>query len=96
MDATLPAITGKVPRFADRLEAWGAAFLFGAFKSLPLDRASALGGALGRRIGPFFGISKHARRSLRRAFPELSEIETPVAGETPGFLKRAILGLGEN
>ncbi|MFL5266388.1 MAG: lauroyl acyltransferase [Stellaceae bacterium] len=75
MGATLPVITAKVPRFADRLEAWGAAFLFGAFKLLPLDCASALGGALGRRIGPFFGISKHARRSLRRAFPELSETE---------------------
>jgi Kdo2-lipid IVA lauroyltransferase/acyltransferase len=78
MDATLPINTANVPRFSDRLEAWGAAFLFGALKSLPLDCASALGGALGRRIGPLFGISKHARRSLRRAFPELSDTE--IAG----------------
>jgi hypothetical protein len=37
--------------FADRLEAWGAASLFGGFKLLPLDFASALGGTLARRIG---------------------------------------------
>ena len=28
-----------------------------------------------RRIGPFLGVSKHARRKIRRAFPELSETE---------------------
>src|ERR1700730_1151167 len=62
-------------RFADRLEAWGAASLFGGFKVLPLDCASALGGALARRIGPFLAVSKHARRNISRAFPELSETE---------------------
>src|SRR5258708_37378451 len=61
--------------FADRLEAWGAASLFGAFKLLPRDCASALGGALARRIGPFLGVSKHARRNISRAFPGLSETE---------------------
>ena len=62
-------------RFTDRLEAWSAAPLFAMFEALPLDRASALGGALARRIGPFLGVSKLARRNLSRAFPELSEIE---------------------
>ncbi len=62
-------------RFAHRLEAWGAAPLFAVFESLSLDRASALGGALARRIGPFLGVSKLARRNLSRAFPELSETE---------------------
>jgi hypothetical protein len=38
--------------FADRLEAWGAASLFGGFKPLPLDFASAIAGALARGIGP--------------------------------------------
>ena len=42
---------------------------------LPLDCASALGGALARRIGPFLGVSKHAGRNISRAFPELSETE---------------------
>jgi Kdo2-lipid IVA lauroyltransferase/acyltransferase len=42
---------------------------------LPLDCASALGGALARRIGPFLGVCENARRNISRAFPELSEIE---------------------
>jgi Kdo2-lipid IVA lauroyltransferase/acyltransferase len=75
MGATWHDIPAKAQRFADRLEARGASFLFGGFKVLPLDCASALGGALARRIGPFLGVTKHARRNISRAFPELSEIE---------------------
>jgi KDO2-lipid IV(A) lauroyltransferase len=55
------------------LEAWGAALWFGAFALLPLDWASALGGAMGRRIGPLLGVSKHAHRNIKRALPGLSE-----------------------
>ena len=82
MDATQTNTAAEAPRFAYRLEAWGAAFLAAVFGLLPLDCASALGGALARRIGPFLGISKRARLNLRRAFPELSEteIERVVAG----------------
>src|SRR6516162_4059377 len=76
----------KAPLFAHRLEAWGATFLFGGFKSLPLDCASALGGALARRIGPFLGVSKHARRNISRAFPELSETE----------IARVVAGMWDN
>jgi lauroyl/myristoyl acyltransferase len=72
--------------FADRLEAWGAASLFGGFKLLPLDCASALGGALARRIGPFLGVSKHAWRNISRAFPGLSETE----------IARVIAGMWDN
>jgi Kdo2-lipid IVA lauroyltransferase/acyltransferase len=68
---------------ADRLEAWGAAVLFGMFKFLPLDCASALGGALARGIGPFLGVSKHARRNISRALPGLSE--THLAGVVSGM-----------
>jgi KDO2-lipid IV(A) lauroyltransferase len=71
------------PRFAHRLEAWGAAFVFTVFGLLPLDWASALGGALARCIGPFLGISKRARLNLRRALPELSEPE--IAGIVAGM-----------
>jgi KDO2-lipid IV(A) lauroyltransferase len=71
-------MTAAAPRFTDRLEALGAALLFGVFKVLPLAPASALGGALARGIGPFLGVSKHARRNLSRAFPELSEAEIGV------------------
>ena len=46
---------------------------FGAFALLPIDWASALGGAIGRIIGPHLGISNRARHNIKRAFPELSE-----------------------
>jgi KDO2-lipid IV(A) lauroyltransferase len=55
------------------LEAWGSALGFGAFALLPLDWASALGGAIGRLIGSHLGISNRARHNIKRAFPELSE-----------------------
>jgi KDO2-lipid IV(A) lauroyltransferase len=58
-----------------RIEAWLAALLFGGFGLLPLDRASALGGALARTIGPRLGITKRARTNLRRALPELDDSE---------------------
>jgi len=48
---------------------------FGAFGLLPLDWASAIGGALARAIGPRLGISKRARRNIRRALPELADHE---------------------
>ena len=48
---------------------------FGAFGLLPLDWASAIGGALARTIGPRLGISKRARRNIRRALPELADHE---------------------
>ena len=86
MGAAWPIASTQAPRFADRLEAWGAASLFGGFKFLPLDCASALGGALARRIGPFLGVSKHARRNISRAFPELSETE----------ITRIVVGMWDN
>ncbi|HUC71807.1 MAG TPA: lauroyl acyltransferase, partial [Stellaceae bacterium] len=75
MAGTRTSTVVDAPRFAHRLEAWGAAFVFTVFGLLPLDWASALGGALARRIGPFLGISKRARLNLRHALPELSETE---------------------
>ena len=72
--AAAPAKVVRTP-FVHRLQGWGAALSFGAFGLLPLDRASALGGALARRIGPSLGISVIARRNLKRAFPGLPEIE---------------------
>src|SRR6266478_787587 len=89
MDATQPISTVEVrrtPRFDYRLQAWGAAICFGAFGLLSLDWASAIGGWLARHVGPFLGISKRARLNLRRALPELSEIET----------ERVITGMWDN
>src|SRR6267378_1410389 len=72
--------------FVHRLQGWGAALSFGALGLLPLDWASALGGALARRIGPSLGISERARRNLRRAFPGLPEIE----------IERIVAGMWDN
>ncbi|MEX0759386.1 MAG: lauroyl acyltransferase [Tistlia sp.] len=50
------------------------AFLFlGLFKILPLDRASALGGWLGRSVGPRLALSKRAYRNLELVFPEMPQ-----------------------
>ena len=68
-----PAAAG--PTWHYRLEAWGAAVFFAAMRALPLDAASAVGGAVARWLGPRLGISGRARRNLRAALPELSEPE---------------------
>src|SRR5216683_2309631 len=75
------ASVAPVP-WSDRIEAGGAALFFAAMGALPIDAASALGGALARQIGPRLGISKRARRNLRAALPELSarEIERVLRG----------------
>jgi len=51
-------------------------FLFMAlFKLLGLDRASALGGWIGRTIGPRLPSDRTARANLAAAFPEKSDAE---------------------
>jgi KDO2-lipid IV(A) lauroyltransferase len=64
-----------------RAEAWGAAACFGFLGLLPIAWASALAGALARRIGPRLGISGRARRNLENVLPQLAaaEIESIVA-----------------
>jgi KDO2-lipid IV(A) lauroyltransferase len=76
-ESTLP----RLP-WTYRAQAGGVALLAAGFGALPLDAASALGGASARRIGPSLGISKRARLNLAAAMPELSaaEIETTVRG----------------
>src|SRR5215813_6374953 len=73
IDASWPTSSAKASRPIHHLEAWGAALWFGAFALLPPDWASALGGAIGRLIGPHLGISNRARHNSKQAFPELSE-----------------------
>jgi KDO2-lipid IV(A) lauroyltransferase len=65
-----------------RVEAWVAAAAIRLLGLLPLDWASALGGATARAIGPRLGISRRARRNLAAALPELSDgaIEAVVRG----------------
>lgn len=53
------------------LEAAALGLIFLGLKALPLDWASALGGAVARTIGPRLPVSDVARRNLRHALPEL-------------------------
>ncbi len=46
---------------------------FALFGALPLDRASALGGWIGRVLGPRLKITDRARNNMSWALPELSE-----------------------
>ena len=55
-----------------RAEAWLVAVFFAAMGALPLGAASALGGALGRLVGPRLAVSARARGNLRIALAELT------------------------
>lgn len=57
------------------LEGFAARAVFALFKALPLDTASAVGGALMRGLGPRLSVSKRARHNLTRAFPEKTPVE---------------------
>lgn len=57
------------------LEAALAFLALGAIRLLPADWASALGGWLGRTIGPRLGLTRRARSNLRLAFPGIAEAE---------------------
>jgi KDO2-lipid IV(A) lauroyltransferase len=52
------------------LEAALLYLIYGVFAVLPLDAASALGGWIGRTIGPRLGASRKALRNLEHAMPE--------------------------
>jgi KDO2-lipid IV(A) lauroyltransferase len=57
------------------LEAGVAFSIYGFFRLLPLDAASAIGGGLARLLGPRFAISRRATRNLTRVFPDKSAAE---------------------
>jgi hypothetical protein len=64
--------------------------LFAAFAVLPLDCASAIGGALGRLIGPLLGISKRAYDNIKkRAYDNIKK-------RAYDNIKRALPGLSES
>lgn len=58
-----------------RLEALGFDIFTTLFRLLPVDWASAMGGAVLRALGPLSGAHKVAGRNLRLAFPDMSEAE---------------------
>lgn len=57
------------------LELFGAVVFCVIFRILPLDWASAVGGFLGRHIGPRLKVSWVARYNLMKAFPEKTPAE---------------------
>ena len=57
------------------LEAVFAVAVYGLFWLMPIRMASAIGGWLGRTIGPKIGLSRRANKNLKRAMPELSDAE---------------------
>jgi KDO2-lipid IV(A) lauroyltransferase len=62
-------------RLADLAEGAGAALVYGLFRALPVDWASALGGFVARSIGPRLALSRRALKHLRLALPEIGEAE---------------------
>lgn len=59
-------------KFTYRLEAFFLLVFFRVFRLLPLDIASAIGGEIGRMVGPFFSAHKTAQRNIAAAFPDMS------------------------
>lgn len=59
--------------------AWGARLALALFAALPLDRASACGGWMARKIGPRIGAHKIATRNIARAMPELTSAQQAEA-----------------
>lgn len=57
------------------VEAAFLALLYGFFRLLPLDAASAVGGTVARTIGPRLAVSRRAVKNLRAAFPDMTEAE---------------------
>ncbi|MBN8531115.1 MAG: lauroyl acyltransferase [Alphaproteobacteria bacterium] len=50
-------------------------FLFGTLRLLPLDAASAIGGWLGRTLGPLLPFTRRADTNLQIAFPAMPKEE---------------------
>jgi KDO2-lipid IV(A) lauroyltransferase len=65
--------TARILRYG--LEGVAAWLFFGFCRLLPLDAASAMGGFLGRHIGPRYKAHRIARRNLELLFPQMPEAE---------------------
>jgi KDO2-lipid IV(A) lauroyltransferase len=61
--------------FIHPIEAAAAVSAYVLFKLLPMYVASAVGGWLGRTLGPWLPVTERARRNLRRAFPDKTDAE---------------------
>ena len=70
----------KLPKPLNRylfhpLEAAAALVVYSLMRVLSIDMASALGGWLGRTVGPHIPVSARAVKNLSAAFPEKSPAE---------------------
>ena len=57
------------------MEAAGLLAVITFFGLLPIDWASAVGGWIGRTVGPHLGVSRRALRNLQRALPDNSDAD---------------------
>src|SRR5689334_15501802 len=65
----------RLTRIVRPIEAALVHGLFGLFRLIPLQVASAIGGTIARAVGPRIGVTRRARKNLQRAFPEKSPAE---------------------
>lgn len=77
-------------RLSHFFQAIPAYFFYGLFKCLPLDWASALGGWIGRTVGPRLGASRKAKRNLDYVLPELKDQHPQIIREMWDNLGRVI------
>ncbi len=75
-----------------RLEGLALRVLFVLMRLIPRVVASALGGFIGRNLGPRLSITRRARRHLAQAMPELSAVrQDQIIGEMWDNLGRVAL-----
>ncbi len=74
-DAQLPHRRPRSKHIRYALETAAAYAVYGFFRLLPRDAASATGGFIARRFGPLLSSTATARKNIARAFPEKTAAE---------------------
>lgn len=65
----------RVTRIVRPIEAAIVHGAFSLFRLMKLETASAIGGKIGRVVGPWIGVTRRARKNLQRVFPHKSAAE---------------------
>lgn len=72
-------ILNKISRFFKHTWEASIAYLaYGFFALWPLDKASAIGGWIGRTIGPRLAVSRRAYKHIHMAFPDLDKKQQEI------------------